>query len=249
MLSIIICSVDNSRFQRVCQEYDRVLRGMPYEIIRIDDATGMSEGYNRGVRLAKYDQLLFSHDDIEILEDDFQPKLMTRLGKYDLIGIAGATRVCGPRWIDAGPPYIFGQVLHIMNDSMVVDMYNNSHRVFSGMMVIDGVFMATHRRIVEKHPFDQTIFRSFHFYDVDFSLRLYMAGLNVAVCCDLGIIHNSGGSYNESWAAEAERFFTKHRSQISPQVSVKFQWGSALVNTRQSAKMLMNPDVWAPFCA
>ena len=59
MLSIIICSVEDSRFRHICAEYERVLKGSPYEIIRIDDARGMAEGYNRGIKRAKYDLLLF----------------------------------------------------------------------------------------------------------------------------------------------------------------------------------------------
>ena len=128
MLSIIICSVDNTRFQNVSREYERVLRGTPFEIIRINDATGMSEGYNRGIQRAKYDHMIFSHDDIEFAEDDFHQKVMSRLGKFDLLGVAGASRVSGPRWIDAGPPYIFGQVTHATTEGRV------------------------HRRHVQQHP-------------------------------------------------------------------------------------------------
>jgi GT2 family glycosyltransferase len=248
MLSIIICSVDDLKFLRVRREYERVLNSIPFEIVRIDDAKGMAEGYNRGARLAKYDQLVFSHDDIEILEDDFGAKLTARLAKYDMIGVACSSRVVGACWHFAGPPCLYGQIAHLLEDGKIrVDIFNSSHRVFSGMKVIDGVFMATHRRVVEKSPFDAELFDHFHLYDLDFSYRAHLAGFNIAACGDLGILHHSLGNFDQVWRLYADRFLAKFKGRLDRQISAEYQWSIINASTRGEAKELMRPELWGPF--
>src|SRR5882724_172154 len=110
MISVIICSIHNDRFAAVAKNYSDLLKHEPHEIIRISDARSLCEGYNRGIAASRGDILIFSHDDIEILTADFASRLKEHLANFDLIGVAGTSRLLRGGWQDAGPPYIFGQV-------------------------------------------------------------------------------------------------------------------------------------------
>ena len=154
----------------------------------------------------------------------------------------------GPCWNFASPPYLYGQIVHrVSEQQLVVDMYNNTHRVFAGMKLIDGVFMATHRRIAQSIGFDEVNFNNFHLYDLDFSYRAFLAGHNIAICCDLGIVHYSLGNFDEVWEVYAERFMKKFRDQIVEIPRPRSHWNSVLVSTRQEAKERMNHELWPPF--
>jgi hypothetical protein len=72
--------------------------------------------------------------------------------------------------------------------------------------VLDGVFIAVHRRVWEKHHFDFKTFDGFHGYDLDFSRRATDAGARFAVPLDLLLLHRSTGRYGGDWRRYAERF-------------------------------------------
>ena len=103
-VSIVICSIDAGKFERVCANYRRLYAATPIEIIGIHDARSLAEGYNRGIARAQAPQLILSHDDIEILSGDFAARVERHLGRFDLIGVAGTTRLIEGRWAGAGDP-------------------------------------------------------------------------------------------------------------------------------------------------
>ena len=106
-ISVIICSIDSGKFVSVTANYSRLLAGERFEIIGIHDARSLAEGYTRGIAKSTGELLILSHDDIRILNSDFAARLSAHLAIYDVIGIAGATRVVGGSWLDAGDPYLY----------------------------------------------------------------------------------------------------------------------------------------------
>src|SRR4051812_22437914 len=99
MLSIIICSIDDAKFSATEQMYARLLPAGSYEMIRIPDAKGLAQGYNRGIRLSRGEHLLFVHDDLEILSEDFADRFFAHMEKCDVLGLAGTTSLTGSSWI------------------------------------------------------------------------------------------------------------------------------------------------------
>ena len=84
----------------------------PHEVVRVADARSLAEGYGRGIAQSRGDVLVLSHDDVEVISDDLPGRLRRHLGAFDLVGVAGTTRLAGPSWLSAGPPYIYGQIVH-----------------------------------------------------------------------------------------------------------------------------------------
>ena len=89
--SVIICSIEAAKFARVSERYKTLLAGHPFEIIGIHDARSLAEGYNRGIDQSDGDILVFSHDDVLILDSGFADKIVDRLARFDLLGFVGTT--------------------------------------------------------------------------------------------------------------------------------------------------------------
>jgi GT2 family glycosyltransferase len=81
--------------------------------------------------------------------------------------------------------------------------------VVAGAQMLDGVFMAARRSLLQTLQFDEATFDRFHFYDLDFSYRAHLAGAKVAICLDIALFHDSAGNYNEDYWRYADRFHAK----------------------------------------
>jgi hypothetical protein len=214
--SVIICSVDNARFTAVDQMYRRILKDYPTQIIRISDAKGMCEGYNRGINQSTGDVLIFSHDDVEVLNEDFAVKLLKHLETYDLIGVAGTTRLCAGYWVAAGPPYLFGQVPEPNpQGGFCVQLFGGFGPICPDIQAVDGLMFAVRRTVIEKVRFDES-FDGFHLYDLDFSRTAYAAGFKLAVARDLFVLHASAGNFDNRWKQFAEKFEKKWAGKLQP---------------------------------
>ena len=215
-VSVVICSIRPERFEKVCANYRALLREVPHEIIGIHDARSLCEGYNRGIRRASGEILVFSHDDIEIVSPDFAAKLLVHLTRHDLIGVAGTTRLIGGNWIDAGWPHLHGQIGSQISKpgSLMVTAYRICGTAVSDAQAIDGVFLAMRREVVERVAFDEMTFDGWHLYDLDFTFSAHLAGLRTAVCNDLCVIHDSIGGYAVKWDHYVQRFVEKHGDRL-----------------------------------
>jgi GT2 family glycosyltransferase len=221
MFSIIICSIDDRKSARIQAHYRALLAGHAHEIILIRDAKSLSEGYNRGFAHSSGDTLIFSHDDIEILSDDFAPRLLRHLNTHDLVGVAGTTLLLGPTWINAGQPHIHGCITHRLPASFLFECYGPPS---AKVQAIDGVFMVARRKVLEAIPFDEATFDGFHLYDLDFSYRVHLAGFSIAVPWDIMIIHDSMGNFDAVWQDYGRRFLAKHRAHLPDVKRGKRDW-------------------------
>ena len=212
-ITVIVCSITPSKYERVTANYAALLAGLDHEIVGVHDARSLAEGYNRGVRRARGEILVFSHDDIEIVAPDFAAKLVNRLSDIALVGVAGTDRVCGGSWIDAGWPHVHGQIgmPERGGRGIVATAYLLSGASASPMQALDGVFFACRRAVAEKIPFDEVTFDDWHLYDLDFSYSAAVAGFRVAVANDILLVHQSAGKFSSTWLDHARRFVAKHK--------------------------------------
>ena len=215
-VSIVICSIDAGKFDRVCANYRRLYATTPIEIIGIHDARSLAEAYNRGIARARAPLLIVSHDDIEILNDDFAARVELHLGRFDLIGIAGTSRLIEGRWAGAGDPWVYTLVTSPFPDAQgyATVLMGGGALVASDIQALDGVFMAMRSDVARATPFDSRTFDGFHHYDLDFSFRAFQAGFRLAVCRDLVLIHESTGRYDPVWEEYNGRFEAKHRAHF-----------------------------------
>ena len=211
-LSIVVCSIDARKFEQVSRNYRSLFAGREVEIIGIHDARSLAEGYTRGIAQANGTRLILSHDDIEILSPDFAARIDRHLDDFDLVGIAGTTRLVSGKWADAGDPYVFTLVTSPdpEHGGYATMMLGGGPLVVPGIQALDGVFMALRREVATAIPFDGDTFDGFHLYDLDFSFRAHRAGFKLAVCRDVVLIHESTGTYDAAWEEYKRRFESKH---------------------------------------
>jgi hypothetical protein len=218
MYSIAICSKDDGRFSAVSANLKLRFGNRPHEIIRISDARSMAEGYNRAVAQARRERLIFCHDDIEILNPEAIDCLDGHLGRFDIVGIAGTDRMTVGSWAAGGPLHTFGQVAQLKDGELSVFFFGLRSRVMEGIQAVDGVFFATNRKVVEKIKFDEQTFDGFHLYDMDFSFSAYLAGFQIAVACDIHLLHSSMGSWDAQWQHYGQRFHMKYAGKLYVQL-------------------------------
>jgi hypothetical protein len=212
-VSVIVCSVDDAKAAHTEALYQRLLTGMPHEIIILRDAVSLAEAYNRALDRATGEVIVLSHDDIDILAPDFAARLCRHLCDYDVLGVVGATRMTGPLPIWAGHPHVRGWITHHLpgNDTWDVDLLD-PRPVAGDVIVLDGVLLAARREVFASVRFDAVTFDGFHGYDIDWSYRAALAGFRLAATGDLRVVHASRGRYDDVWLRYAERFCGKHRT-------------------------------------
>jgi GT2 family glycosyltransferase len=246
MYSIIICSIDDARFAAVRANLSQRLQGHAHEVIRISDAKSLAEGFNRGIAQSRGDRLIFCHDDIEILSDDFAERLDGHLNQYDLVGIAGANRVIRSEWVSAGPPHIFGQIAQLYSQGgFYVAIFGVPARSVGGICVMDGLFFAARRAVVEKIKFDSQTFDGFHHYDLDFTFAAHLAGFRLAVATDLLLLHRSPGNKDERWKHYARLFHQKYAQHLHPMSQRTFAIAAVQVQTKEEALEVMKQTLAA----
>lgn len=240
MLSLILCNRNPLKWLSVTAMYRSLLAGIDHEIIGIHDATGICEGYNRGIERAKGDLIAFSHDDVEFLHDSFAQNLTTHLQTRDVIGLAGAVRVVGGGWGDARHPYLLGQIAQSRDNTVPVTFFG-VHPTPWPAKILDGVFIACRRSVLDRVRFDAVTFPAWHGYDADFSYSAHLAGFKVAVASDLFAIHYSWGAEDATWQAARAAFMAKHRL---PAVPLREGYvAGTLVNSKAEALVLMQEAV------
>lgn len=216
-MSIVICSVDDERFAKAAANIGERMGGGPYEIVRIDDAKSLAEGYNRGLEQARGDVVIFSHDDLEILTPDFRQRLFARLQDFDVVGLAGTTRLLNASWNTAGQPWVHGQAVQPARSGSgyVVDIYGEAQRLVQpGAQALDGMFIAARRAVATAVRFDAERFDAFHLYDIDFSYRAHLARMRVGIANDILVYHASLGSFDDTWRRYAAVFEKKFAATL-----------------------------------
>jgi GT2 family glycosyltransferase len=212
MLSVVVCSIDPQKQRAIRAEYDRAVNE-PYEFIPIVAPRSLAEGYNRGFALAAGDIIVFSHDDIEIHSAQLAGSLRAALGEFDLVGIAGTSRLANAGWPAAGQPYLHGSITQVdRSGQRWLCLYGPPS---DKIEALDGVFLAARKDVCAAVPFDQITFDGFHLYDLDFSHRAFLQGFKLGIC-EIEITHHSVGRYDDKWLQYADRFLAKHRGSLRP---------------------------------
>ena len=207
-LSVVLGSADDASLPRPAWDSSVPSQAWPHERIRIKDARSIYDGYARGYAQSHGEIVVFSHDDIRFAVPDLAARFAKAMAESDMVGVAGTTRVAGRALLWAGHPHLFGTVTH--KGGSKTD-YEFSLPSLQGPRIrvaqaFDGMFIAARRALVERIGFDAQRFAGFHFYDIDFSHRVHLAGARVAIAADLALIHESRGSFDERWT-EAQRVF------------------------------------------
>jgi len=199
MISVIVSSHNLPIFSNFSKSLEKTI-GVAYEIIKIPNPGLMSicEAYNLGASKAKYDYLLFVHEDVLFHSNKWGTRLINHLDKENngIIGLAGSNYVpASPSaWSVISCKYTFGNVNKVLEKN--INQTKGANEIQS-VFALDGVFMAIKKSLYKEFLFNENI-KGFHGYDTDFSLRVATKYKNYIVG-DILIEHFSKGHPNKVW--------------------------------------------------
>jgi anaerobic magnesium-protoporphyrin IX monomethyl ester cyclase len=240
-ISVITCNVDDTKFNKFKNNVTAIF-GNDVQLIRINDADSIAEGYNRGIRRAYGKILIFCHDDIEFLNTDTAKLIKEDLKENDIVGVAGTSFLTEGKWISSGQPFTHGQVIHKGGkDSaeyiLCVYGLGRDDTIVKEIQALDGLFFAVNRQVFENVQFDDELFDGFHLYDLDFTYSAYLKGARIIIDHRIHLLHNSDGKYNLDWKRYADRFSSKYAKNCYPN-----RFGGCILTKRlfsQSKETLM----------
>lgn len=190
-------------------------------IIKTDNKKGLCQVYNEILDAEgdKYDAIIFCHDDVTIDSVNFVDRTLTGLQTYDVVGVAGGSK------IKKNTPILW----HVMTDKMthsgIVFHPHHEYKEFcfpttfgprpKEVAVLDGVYLAVKpKTLFEKEiKFDENI-KGFHHYDIKFSIDCKLAGLSLGTL-DINIIHQSPGLdvYDDAFK-DSEKYMKEFLNEI-----------------------------------
>lgn len=211
MLSLVICSINPLHLANIRTNIAESI-GVPYELLVWDnrqDQLGLCDVYNKMASKASHSYLVFLHEDLLFETKGWGKELMDIFQSQAnpaLIGVAGGNykgkHYSG--WFSGIPGADF---YHIFHEHGGIKKSNSNKDTWPSNEVpvcsIDGVFMAVKKNIWEQHPFNEQLLKGFHFYDLDFSLRIAHQN-TVLVTKRINIVHlTQGGDYGDKWVEQA----------------------------------------------
>lgn len=179
------------------------------EVIEIiNNGESLTKVYNRGLKQAKNDIVVFCHDDLTIETKQWGNKLIKMFDKnpeFGIIGVAGSKNmpVSGQWWVD--PKKMYGRVAHTHEGKTWLSAYSDDlGQDLEEVVVCDGVWFAVNKSRIKKE-FNEKV-EGFHFYDVTFAFENYLDGVKVGVTTAIRINHQSIGMTNEAWEKNRSDF-------------------------------------------
>lgn len=219
MVSVVYCTREHN------EEHSKHIHKMfghpKVEVIEyINKGEGLTKFYNKGLKEAKYDIVVFLHDDIIIETKQVATKLVKLYEnnpEYGVLGVAGSKYMAetGKWW--ENPKKMYGRVSHTHEGKTWLSAYSKDlDNDIEEVVNVDGVFFSVHKKRV-KVDFDETV-KGFHFYDVDFSFRNYLSGVKVGVHTNVRINHMSIGVTNDEWEQNRIEFSEKFKDNLPANV-------------------------------
>ncbi|WP_332018611.1 glycosyltransferase [Kaistella sp.] len=202
MISVIISSYQPEYFTALEKNIAETV-GVPYEIIKIDNPglMGICKAYNTGAQLAKFDNLLFIHEDILFHTQNWGEKLISHLQDPEtgIIGVAGSdyVPVAPSGWFINNDQHQFLHLIQNNKKGNEPKYYNQSSHPRQRVYALDGVFLGINKLKFNDISFNEDL-QGFHAYDLDISLNA-ATKYNNYVINDILIEHFSIGSPDKSW--------------------------------------------------
>ena len=223
MISVIICSINNDLAQQVQKNITDTI-GVVWEFIVIENMVSpksLTEVYNVGASKAKYDVLLFVHEDVLFQTENWGKKLLDYFEKDNSLGLIG---IAGSKYKSSVPSGWFSgiealdccNILHVDSNDQKLPMYFNPApgTRTQDVVVLDGVLLCCKKNVWQQVKFDEILLKGFHLYDIDFSFRVAQK-FKVIVSFEIDLIHlTEGGSFGDEWVKNTLLWYSKKQSSL-----------------------------------
>ena len=209
-IAVVVCSKKTSDENKGYVEHIKETCGCDTHVYMIHnpDGVSLSKIYADMVVNKEIDSdiIVFIHDDIEFLKKGWGKEVLRLFNEhkeYGIIGVAGSAQFDeNGAWWNYEKKY--GQVLHRNEGKSWLTAFSPLlTKDLEDVVVIDGLFMAVHKRRISEN-FSREI-EFFDFYDVYFCLSNYLSKkCKIGVTTNIRLAHNSVGKLKDSWYKNRE---------------------------------------------
>jgi len=213
MLSIIICSINPKYLLDIKKNIQETI-GIEYEMIVYDNVTdnfGICKVYNLCAKKAKYEYLLFIHEDVKFHTQNWGLPLIEILQteSIGIVGVSGANykSAIPSTWSMVPKEYYRINAMQRWSDgrSTTEIIKDSVEKDLSRVVVLDGFFLAMRKEIWNQYHFDEMNLKGFHFYDLDMSIRIGEK-FQLMVTHQILLEHFSEGKIDRAWIDEAIKY-------------------------------------------
>lgn len=219
-VSIIVCATKPDLVEELRENIARTIGdGCEYEIIAIDNTRNprpLAAVYNEGGRKARFDNLLFIHQDAGFITENWLLPIEKKLSEPDcgVIGFAG-TKVMYDFPGSWGAGGLEWTATNYDDGGKLYRRICLKEEDFTEVAALDGFALFVRKSVWEQSPFDEENLTGFHCYDVDFSLSLFPRFKNY-VCFSVLPYHHSPGNFDTNWAKQTMRLYDRKWRNILP---------------------------------
>ena len=220
MVSIIVCSKKHDLLVILSQNINKSI-GVVHELIAIDNSDNkysIFEAYNEGTKVAKYETLLYLHDDIRFLTEGWGNTIVDyfeSIKDLGVVGVAGSkikTKAPSGWWDSPRDKWVMHLYQKQQDGKIVLDDCGwESNEKYSEVVMLDGVLLATHKK--HSLSFDEKI-KGFHGYDSNICMEAFKRNLKVIVTREILLEHYSTGKANKDWLSSADYLYKKYAKYL-----------------------------------
>lgn len=159
----------------------------------------------------------FVHDDVSFGRAPGWARTLARVldrhPRYSVLGAAGASILQeSGYWYNE--QVSCGHVWHVTDGEARLARYAMPHENPLPAAALDGFFLFARTEAVRDLELDDARFDGFHFYDMEFSIRARLAGLELAVTDAVDLEHRSTGSFGPDWERYRRAFVQRYREHL-----------------------------------
>lgn len=214
LVSIVVFCNNDARFVEMQKNLVEVMSFGNYEVIRLQGDSRINE-YENAIAKCKYDIILFIREEVEILSPAFHCELTKAMLTFSIVGYAGAEKIVGTRWFDAGFPYAHGAVvlpIYGINNIYNLNIYGPSRQRFCNeIKILDGALFAAKKSVFDHVMFDNDLDGEHGLCELEWSYRAFKANFRLGVAPLLGVLrHNVEDRHGFNWFDCAKYFRELH---------------------------------------
>ena len=198
-----------------------------------------SKAYNRALKSAKNEIIVFIREDVELPAKGWGEKLLERFQttQFGVLGVVGSIIVpmSGLVWEKEEP--LVGRIWYESFDKEHEQKFseNFSGKVIPVVALDDSLFAVYRTRLQER--FDEE-FVSDSFYDLDFFVRNYRKKVKIGVIFDIKVLKLGLNPQNEEWV-QNRNIFIKNHSDLPLRLKPEILLTSTLIKVDKPPKVAL----------
>jgi hypothetical protein len=213
----IICAYDNTKKLNSYLIQSLSKQTSEYELLTVDNTAGnftkASNILNKTGERAKYDYIMFVHQDIFLGSIDWLENVLKELPKLPRLGaagVAGKSKEGAFASVSHGSPPFFAGGKRLSKPAKV--------------QTLDGCLIIVPKKIFKRISFDESTIEGWYLYAVDYCLDLTRRGYNIYVLPDQ-VYHESTGPGDERlYEKTLKNILEKHKKEIDTIYSTMGEW-------------------------